>query len=240
MDIVDAAGEEHRLHRRPEFEKALARTPRRSACRTYAEGNPEGYLFPATYEFGPEVKPADMLRDMVVRWEQAATDNDLVAKRRGARLHAARDHDDRQPDRGRGPRRLHAEDRPGHLQPAGDDPDNGVTGLLQIDATVNYALGRTGSRRLDPGGHRLGRGLALQHLHAAGAAAGPDRGARRRLDPGRAATPRTALALLRHGQPHDRRDQVHRRLRRVPRVQGRATRSTATPSPTGADRRASR
>ena len=46
-------------------------------------------------------------------------------RRRGARLHAARDHDDRQPDRGRGPRRLPAEDRPGHLQPAGDRPQPG-------------------------------------------------------------------------------------------------------------------
>ena len=41
-------------------------------------------------------------------------------RRPGAGLHAARDHDDRQPDRGRGPRRVPRQDLPGHLQPAGE------------------------------------------------------------------------------------------------------------------------
>jgi UPF0755 protein len=45
----------------------------------YAKGNPEGYLFPSTYGFGPKEKPADMLRDMVDRWRQAADEDGLVA-----------------------------------------------------------------------------------------------------------------------------------------------------------------
>ena len=43
----------------------------------YAEGNPEGYLFPATYDFGPDATPATMLKAMVTRWRQAADDADL-------------------------------------------------------------------------------------------------------------------------------------------------------------------
>ena len=32
-------------------------TPSSWACPTYAEGNPEGYLFPSTYDFGPNATP---------------------------------------------------------------------------------------------------------------------------------------------------------------------------------------
>ena len=46
------------------------------------------------------------------------TDADLEAARRGARLHAGRADDRRQPGRGRGPGRRHAQGRAGHLQPA--------------------------------------------------------------------------------------------------------------------------
>ncbi|MDQ1673547.1 MAG: hypothetical protein QOC98_2109, partial [Frankiaceae bacterium] len=46
---------------------------------SYANGNPEGYLFPSTYGFGPKEKPVDMLTDMVTRWKQAAQDDGLVA-----------------------------------------------------------------------------------------------------------------------------------------------------------------
>ncbi len=46
----------------------------------YAKGNAEGYLFPATYDFGPKDEPADMLRAMVSRWKQSASNLDLEAK----------------------------------------------------------------------------------------------------------------------------------------------------------------
>ena len=52
-------------------------TPRRSGCPTTPSGNPEGYLFPSTYDFGPKEKPVDMLKKMVARWQQAADDAGL-------------------------------------------------------------------------------------------------------------------------------------------------------------------
>jgi UPF0755 protein len=130
-----------------QFNAALADTAA-LGLPAYAEGNPEGYLFPATYEFGPEAQPADMLRSMVARWEQAAADVDLVAKAEalGYTPHemmtiAAM---------------LEAEGRGDYTPMIArviynrlDNPDNGITnGLLQIDATVNYALGKPGIARL--------------------------------------------------------------------------------------------
>ena len=46
----------------------------------YAEGNAEGYLFPATYEIRPGMKPAGILKMMVSRWREAAEAADLEAK----------------------------------------------------------------------------------------------------------------------------------------------------------------
>ena len=123
-----------------EFDKAL-QDPKALGLPEYAEGNPEGYLFPATYAFGPEEKPADMLRDMVARWEQAATDNDLVA---GAEA------------LGYSPQEIMTIASLIEAEGSGKnrvkiarviynrleiDP-NPAAGFLQIDATVNYALDR--------------------------------------------------------------------------------------------------
>ena len=126
-----------------DFEKAL-QDPEALGLPAYAEGNPEGYLFPATYDFGPEEKPADMLHDMVVRWQQAATDNDLEAGAEAlgytpqeimtiASLIEAE---------GRGKYRTKiARVIYNRLE---IDP-NPAAGYLQIDASVNYALDRIGS-----------------------------------------------------------------------------------------------
>lgn len=126
-----------------DFEKAL-QDPEALGLPAYAEGNPEGYLFPATYSFGPEEKPADMLHDMVVRWQQAATENDLEA---GAEA------------LGYTPQEImtiasliEAEGRGKYRDKIARviynrleiDP-NPAAGFLQIDASVNYALDRTGS-----------------------------------------------------------------------------------------------
>ncbi len=46
----------------------------------YADGNPEGYLFPATYEIGPKDMPKDILAMMVARWQQAADEAGLEEK----------------------------------------------------------------------------------------------------------------------------------------------------------------
>lgn len=111
----------------------------------YANGNPEGYLFPSTYGFGPKEKPTDMLKAMVDRWKQSAQENDLVA---GAKA------------QGRTPGEImtiasliQAEGRGSDMPKVSrviynrlDGPGDrqGTNGLLQIDATVNYALHRKG------------------------------------------------------------------------------------------------
>lgn len=115
----------------------------------YADGNPEGYLFPATYEVRPDDRPIDVLARMVSRWRQAANDADLEA--RAAEL-------------GRTPAELmtiaslieaegRGDDMPkisrviwNRLEGPGDR--GGTNGLLQIDAAVNYALERKGTIRL--------------------------------------------------------------------------------------------
>ena len=46
----------------------------------YAEGNAEGYLFPATYEVKPGMKPVAILKMMVARWQEAADAAELETK----------------------------------------------------------------------------------------------------------------------------------------------------------------
>ena len=105
---------------------------------SYAKGNAEGYLFPATYDFGPDATPKSMLQDMVDRWKQAADDADLEGKSK---------------ELGYSPAELmtiaslvQAEGRGSDMPKIarviynrlkGDE----TNGLLQIDATVNYAAG---------------------------------------------------------------------------------------------------
>ena len=130
--------------KRADFEAAL-KDPAALGLPDYAAGNPEGYLFPATYQFGPKEQPADMLKDMVTRWNQAASDNDLV---NGAQA------------LGYTPGEvmtmaslIQAEGRGNYMVKIArvlynrlENPDNGITnGLLQVDASVNYALHRSGT-----------------------------------------------------------------------------------------------
>lgn len=140
-DIVDILAKKTE-YKKSDFEKVLDH-PGDLGLPSYAEGNPEGYLFPATYDFGPDATPESMLADMVTRWHQAAEDADLETA--AAEL-------------GYTPAELmtiaslvQAEGR-GHDMPKiarviynrVENPDNGVTnGLLQVDASVNYALGRS-------------------------------------------------------------------------------------------------
>jgi UPF0755 protein len=108
----------------------------------YAEGNPEGYLFPATYPITPQDTPASILRDMVARWEQAADDLDLeaAAAEVGYKPHeimtvaALVQAEGRNPDMPKIARVIY-----NRLANPGTA---GQAGFLQIDATVDYALGR--------------------------------------------------------------------------------------------------
>ena len=62
-----------------QFAKVLRR-PSAIGLPSYAEGNPEGYLFPATYMLPPDATPRSILKMMVDRFNEAATKLDLVAR----------------------------------------------------------------------------------------------------------------------------------------------------------------
>jgi UPF0755 protein len=86
-----------------------------------------------------------MLHDMVARWQQSSQENDLVA---GAKALGYTPHDiitiaSLIEAEGRGKYRTKISRV---LYNRLENPDNGITnGLLQVDASVNYALNRTGS-----------------------------------------------------------------------------------------------
>ncbi len=142
VDVVDLLVK-HTDFTKAQFQRVLS-NPQRLGLPAYAHGNPEGYLFPATYAFSPEAKPADMLKQMVDRWRQAADDVDLEesARRLGYTPHqlmtvaALVEAEGRGSDMPKIARVIYNRiEHPGTA---------GTVGKLQIDATVNYALGRIG------------------------------------------------------------------------------------------------
>jgi len=107
---------------------------------SYAKGNPEGYLFPATYAFGPNADATDMLAAMVERWRQAADEAQLEERAEALGYDAGElmiiaslveSEANRDQDRGKVARVIY-----NRLE------TDATNRLLQIDATVNYALGR--------------------------------------------------------------------------------------------------
>lgn len=143
VDIVDILVEKTEF-KRAQFEKVLD-NPKQLGLPAYAQGEPEGYLFPATYAFSPKAKPVDMLKQMVDRWRQAADAVDLEgsAQKLGYTPHelmtiaALVEAEGRGEDMNKIARVIY-----NRLEGPGDK--GGTNGRLQIDATVNYALGRTG------------------------------------------------------------------------------------------------
>ncbi|WP_185996503.1 endolytic transglycosylase MltG [Nocardioides campestrisoli] len=146
-DIVDVLVEETDFNRK-RYEKALA-DPAALGLPDYAEGNAEGYLFPATYEIGPKDKPKDILAAMVRRWRQAA--DEVGLEERAAAL-------------GKTPAEImiiaslveaegRGDDMPkvarviyNRLDGPGDK--GGTNGLLQIDAANAYGIGKSGTTAL--------------------------------------------------------------------------------------------
>ena len=133
-----------------QYEKVLA-NPSDIGLPAYAEGNAEGYLFPATYELPPNATPKSILTLMVERWRQAAEEADLegAAQKLGytpaelmtvASLVEAESN--RDADRGKVARVIY-----NRLE------TDATNNLLQIDATVNYGIGRN-----------LGVGLTTEDL----------------------------------------------------------------------------
>ena len=64
---------------RRDFEEILE-NPQSLRLPPYAEGDPEGFLFPATYTFNPDADAEAMLRAMVDRFKQAARDVRLLGE----------------------------------------------------------------------------------------------------------------------------------------------------------------
>lgn len=147
VDVVEVLAERTEFSKR-QYEKALDRVDA-LGLPDYADGNAEGYLFPATYEVRPDDKPVDVLARMVARWRQAADEAGL--EQRAAEL-------------GRTPGELMTIASLVEAEGRGDDMPKisrviwnrlegpgsrgGTNGLLQIDAAVNYALDRKGTIRL--------------------------------------------------------------------------------------------
>ncbi len=132
-----------------QYTKALSR-PTSLGLPSYADGNAEGYLFPSTYDFGPTATPKSILRTMVERWQQAADGADLESASAelgytpGELMIIASlvEAEGRGDDMGKIARVIY-----NRLE--GDE----TNGLLQIDATINYAIDRD-----------LGVGLTLDDL----------------------------------------------------------------------------
>ncbi len=106
----------------------------------YAHGKVEGFLFPATYDVDPSTSAEDQLKAMVTRWKQAAADSDLVASSKKAKLTpyevltvASLLQAEAQP-----------KDFPKVARVIYNRLDKGMR--LQLDTTVLYALGRSGTR----------------------------------------------------------------------------------------------
>ncbi len=139
VDVVDVLVKETDFSQE-QFEKVLA-NPDALGLPDYAGGEPEGYLFPATYSFGPDATPRSMLRAMVARWEQSAAEADLEARAAelGYTPHELMTIASMVEAEGRG------DDMPKVARVIYNRLENvgtaGTVGLLQIDATVAYALG---------------------------------------------------------------------------------------------------
>lgn len=145
--ILDLLGKETDFPRKA-YQRVLDRNAGSLGLPPYAGGDPEGYLFPATYEVSPKDDPRSVLRRMVDRWRQAAQEAALerAADRLGYTPHELMTVASLVEAEGRG------DDKPKvarviYNRLEGDETD----GLLQIDATVNYAadneLGAVPTRR---------------------------------------------------------------------------------------------
>jgi UPF0755 protein len=143
VDIIDILVEKTDFER-GRFAKALRDTAA-LGLPEYAEvngdGYPEGYLFPATYAFGPNETPESMLKAMVDRWKQSAADADLEARAAelGYTPHELMTIASLVEAEGRG------DDMPKVARVIHNRLENpgsaGTIGRLEIDATVGYALG---------------------------------------------------------------------------------------------------
>jgi len=144
--IVEILGKETD-YSRAQYRRALDR-PGTLGLPGYAKGEVEGYLFPSTYDFGPKETPRTILSAMVTRWRQSADEAGLEARAEqlGYTPHELMTVASLVEAEGRG------EDMPKVARVIYNRLENpgtaGTTDRLQIDAAVNYALGREPIARL--------------------------------------------------------------------------------------------
>lgn len=119
-----------------DFENALSESSS-LGLPTWARGDPEGFLFPATYTFDPGTSAKQVLQTMIKRFNQASTDVELMARAK---------------ERGYTPYQvliiaslLEGEGQPDHFGKVARVIENRFeSGMpLQFDSTVNYGLGTT-------------------------------------------------------------------------------------------------
>ncbi len=105
---------------------------------SYAHGNPEGYFFPATYDFPPGTTPAQMLRAMVTEFTTQTNSIGLAASAQHAQLSEEQVITQAS--------LLEAEASPGDYAKVARVIDNRLNMKmpLQLDSTVLYALHITG------------------------------------------------------------------------------------------------
>lgn len=144
-DIVDTLSQKTDLSK-ADLKKAL-KNGKALGLPDFAQGNAEGFLFPATYEVTPRETAASMLKKMVDRWHQAARTWDLES--RAATMDVT-------------PYELmtiasliQAEGRGKDMNKISrviynrlDNPTGPTAGFLGIDASQNYGLNRRGTVEL--------------------------------------------------------------------------------------------
>lgn len=79
VDQIVAQLAKHTDFSAKQYNKVLTE-PRSIGLPSYAGGDPEGYLFPATYQVLPNATPRDILTMMVERYQEAASALDLEAE----------------------------------------------------------------------------------------------------------------------------------------------------------------
>ncbi len=115
----------------------------------YAKGNPEGYLFPSTYDVGPDDTPRSILRSMVNRWRVASERHTLIKAANKLDKTPAEvmiiaslvQAEGRGEDMAKVARVIY-----NRLDGPGDR--GGTNGLLQIDAANAYGIGKSGTTAL--------------------------------------------------------------------------------------------
>lgn len=149
VEIVDILAEKTEFSAAA-YRKAL-KDPGALGLPDYAEGNAEGYLFPATYEIGPKDEPTDILAKMVDRWRKAADDANLEERAAAMGKTPAEvmiiaslvEAEGRGDDMPKIARVIY-----NRLDGPGDK--GGTNGTLGIDASNAYGIGKSGTTQLTP------------------------------------------------------------------------------------------